>query len=152
VRFRYGDSDLLVGDEVFHLQFGRLVDDDRAARIAVAVADVFELLDDNRAEFRFAGQDQFVFGDANANLAQFLKNFVDRELRQAIELQFKNGVDLLVGQAAFFTGQAFAIEIDDDLGALAPDEEILARFGTRGRSADDADNGVEIVEGDLEAL
>ena len=47
-----GDGDLLVGDEVFELKLGALVDDLGAALVAVLVADVFELLDDDaRAAF-----------------------------------------------------------------------------------------------------
>ena len=63
-----GDGDLLVGDEVFELEFGGLVDDLRAALVAVAVADVFEFLDDDRAELFVAGEDGFVFGDLVADL------------------------------------------------------------------------------------
>ena len=51
-----GDGDLLVGDEVFEGELGGLVDDDGAAGVAVLVADVFELLDDDAAEFLFAGR------------------------------------------------------------------------------------------------
>jgi hypothetical protein len=44
------DGNLLVGDQVFKLQLGALVDDLRAARVAVLVANLFELLDDDRAQ------------------------------------------------------------------------------------------------------
>ena len=60
---------LLVGDQVFQLQLGALVDDLRAARVAVLVANLFELLDDDRAQLVFAGQDRFVLGDLLADLA-----------------------------------------------------------------------------------
>jgi hypothetical protein len=46
----HGDGDLLVGDQVFKLQLGALVDDLRAARVAVLVANLFELLDDDGAQ------------------------------------------------------------------------------------------------------
>ena len=36
----------------------------------------------------------FVLGDLFADFAQFVEDFVDRELGEAIELQFEDGVDL----------------------------------------------------------
>ncbi len=146
------DRALLVGDQVFELQFGALVDDLRAARVAVLVADLFEFLDDDRAQLDFAGQDRFVLGDALAHLLEFVEQFVDGELREAIELQFEDGVDLAQREALLFVRQAFAVQVDDDLLALAPGIEILARLDARTRGADEADDGVEIVERDLEAF
>ena len=58
-----GDGDLLVGDEVFKLNLGALVDDLGAALVAVLVADVFKLLDDDRAQLFLAAEDLFVLGD-----------------------------------------------------------------------------------------
>ena len=55
-------------------------------------------------------------------------------------------------EAALFAGQALAIEVDDDLVALAPGVQVFAGFGARAGAADDADDGVEIVEGDLVAF
>ncbi len=57
------DRDLLVGDQVFKLQLGGFVDNLRAARVAVLVADLFEFLHDDRAQLGFAGQDRLVLGD-----------------------------------------------------------------------------------------
>ena len=63
-----GDGDLLVGDEVFEGELGGLVDDLGAACVAVLVADVFELLDDDPAELLFGGEDRLVLGDVVADL------------------------------------------------------------------------------------
>ncbi len=52
-----GDGDLLVGDEVFELELGGLVDDLGAAGVAVLVADLGELFDDDFAELRGGGED-----------------------------------------------------------------------------------------------
>ena len=101
-----GDGDLLVGDQVFKLQLGALVDDLRAALVAVLVANFFEFLDDDRAQLLVAGQDRFVLGDPLAHLLQFVQNLVDGELGQAIELQFENGVDLAQREAALFAAAA----------------------------------------------
>ena len=48
--------------------------------------------------------------------------------------------------------QAFAVEIDDDLCSLAPGVQVFAGFGAGVRSANDPDDRVEIVEGDLVAF
>ena len=147
-----GDGDLLVGDQVFELQLGGLVDDLRAARVAVLVADFFKFLDDDRAQLGFAGQDRLVLGDARAHLVQLVEQLVDGELGEAVELQFEDGVDLAEGEAFFFVRQALAVEGDDDLAALAPGVEVLASLDARARSANDADDRVEVVERDLEAF
>ena len=51
-----GDCNLLIGDEVFKLQFGDLVDD-LGAGVAVTVADFFEFLHNDPAQLLVAGQD-----------------------------------------------------------------------------------------------
>ncbi len=61
------DGNLLVGDQVFELQLGGLVDDLRAARVAVLVANLFEFLDDDGAQLLVAGEDRFVLGDLLAD-------------------------------------------------------------------------------------
>src|SRR6185312_12178322 len=77
--------------------------------------------------------------------------FID-DLGAAVELQFKDGVNLSQGESAFFACKPLAVEIDDDLRALAPCVEVFAGFGARSRCANDADDRVEIIEGDLVAF
>ncbi len=43
-------------------------------------------------------------GDALADLGEFLEDFVDGKLRQAVQLQFEDGVDLDVAEAEAFAG------------------------------------------------
>ena len=58
--------------------------------------------------------------------AEFLENFVDGELRQAVQLQFENGVDLDVAEADAFAATPasavmpyfLAIELDAFDGAF----------------------------------
>ena len=83
---------------------------------------------------------------------EFAEDLIDGKLREAVELQLEDGIDLAEGEAALFTAQALAIEVDDDLSSLAPGVQVFAGFGTRTRCANDADDGVEIVEGNLVAL
>ena len=137
-----GDGDLLVGNEVFKLEFGALVDDLGAARVAIFVADFFKLLDDDGAELLVAGEDGFVLGDAVADLGEFAEQLVNGELGEAVKLQFEDGVDLAQGEAALLGAQPFAVEGDDDVGSLAPGVEVFAGFSARTGGANDADDGV----------
>ena len=127
------DSNLLIGDEVFELKLGRFVDDLSAARVAVLVANLLEFLDDDVAQLFVAGEDRFVLGDLIALLLQFFQDFIDRELCEAIELELENRVDLLEGKATLFAGQALAIEVDDNVGSLAPGVQVFAGLYARVR-------------------
>ena len=161
-----GDGDLLVGDEVFELKLGGLVDDDGAARVAVLVADLGELLDDDAAELGRGGEDGLVLGDVVADFGEFLEELVDGELGEAVELQFEDGVDLLVAEdqraggrerhvdvvlcgVEFDAGEFGAAEVDRFAGEVL--EEALAGFGAAAGLADDLDDVVEVVERDLVA-
>jgi len=93
-----GDGDLLVGDEVFELEVGGFVEDLGAADVAVFVADLGELFDDDFAELLFAGEDGLELGDVVADLGELFEELVDGELGEAIELQFEDRVDLAVGE------------------------------------------------------
>ena len=97
-RVRNSDSNLLVGDQVFELQLGALVQNLRAALIAVIFLDGFEFLDDNAAQFFLAGQNRFILGNAVANFFQLVQQFVNGKLCQAIELQFENRINLAIAQ------------------------------------------------------
>ena len=161
-----GDGDLLVGDEVFELELGGLVDDLGAAGVAVLVANLGELLDDDFAELRGRGEDGLELGDVVADFGEFFEELVDGELGEAVELQFEDGVDLLVGEderagggeghvdAVFLgvEGDAFelgAAEVDLLAGEVL--EEIFAGFGAAAGLTDDLDDVVEVVERDLVA-
>ena len=69
-----------------------------AAGVAVLVADLGELLDDDFAELGGGGEDGLVLGDVVADLAELVEELVDGELGEAVELQFEDGVDLLVAR------------------------------------------------------
>jgi hypothetical protein len=120
-----GDGDLLVGDEVFEGELGGLVEDGGAAGVAVLVADVFELLDDDAAELFLAGEDGLVLGDVVADGAELVEELVDGELGEAVELQLEDGVDLAVaedqgagGVVGELGGDAAAGEVDVVLGGV----------------------------------
>ena len=108
------------------------VDDLGAALVAVAVRDLFEFLDDDVAQLLVAGEDRFVLGDASSDLAEFLEDLVDRELREAIELQLEDGVDLLRGEAVLVASpRRSPIEVDDDLVPLPNAASRFSRASAR---------------------
>ena len=171
---RDGDGDLLVCDEVFQLQLGGFVDDDGAADVAVLVADLFELGDDDAAELLLRRQDALVVGDVVADLGEFVEELVDGELGEAVELQFEDGVDLAVaederaggtggcdGRAEERLVDAVLVGVERDaleFGSAEVDaataevgEEVFAGVGAVAAVADDADDLVEMVERDLQA-
>ena len=140
-----GDSNLLVGDEVFKLQLGALVHNLRAPRVAILVAHLFQFLHDDCAQLFLAGQDRLVLGNPFANLLQLFQQFVDGKLRKAVELQFENGVNLAEGETLFLVRQPLAIEVEDNVFALAPCVQILARLNARTGSANRAVSQRRIV-------
>ena len=85
---------LLVGDQVFQADLGGFVLNDGAALVAVLLLDLFQFLDDDAAQLLLAAENGFVLGDAAANFRQLFQDFVDRQARQAVQLQFEDGVGL----------------------------------------------------------
>ncbi len=161
-----GYGDLLVGDEVFELELGGLVDDLGAAGVAVLVADLGELFDDEFAEFGRRGEDGLELGDVVADFGQLFESLVDGELGEAVELQFEDGVDLPVAEDEGAGGRESHVDavfggVEGDaleLGAAEVDllagevlEEILAGFGAAAGLTDGADDVVEVIERDLVA-
>ena len=158
-----GDGHVRIGDQVFDLDLVDGVHDLRAALVAVFLLDLAQLADDHLLELLFAGENFLRVRRCARGCLQFLENFVDRELREAVQLQFEDGVDLGVGKreaagarGAFdFRCTADAIfapvELDafdfarlavfDDGGFLLAEvfEQIFARFGAAGAAADDAE-------------
>ena len=88
------DGNLLVGDEVFEVDLGGFVLNDGAAVVAVVLLDLFELFDDDVAQLLLGCQDGFVLGDALAHVGQLFEDLVDRQARQAMQLEFEDCVGL----------------------------------------------------------
>ena len=103
--------------------------------------------------------------------ASSFEELVDGELGEAVELQFEDGVDLLEGEdegGGAGGGWGEGVGVDVVLGGIEGDaaelgapegdgaiaevgEEVLAGVGAGVGLADDADDLVEVVEGDLVA-
>ena len=171
----HGDEHVGVGDEVFELDLVDLVHDLRAAIVAVGFVNFAQFPGDDLLEFLVAGENLFQFRDQVANRLQFLENFVDGELREAVQLQFEDGVDLRVAEVegtgasgGFDFGGAdetilAAVELhafellglavlgDGDVLLAEILEQVFLGFGAAGGTTNDADDVVEVVESDLVA-
>ena len=95
------DCDLLVGDQVFQMDFRSFVFDDGAALVSVEFLYFFEFFHDHGAQLLFRTQNGFVLGDVLTRDIQFFRDFVDGELGQAVQLQFENRVSLNSGERLF---------------------------------------------------
>src|ERR1039458_2913929 len=139
--------DLLVGDQVFQHDFRGLVFDDGAARIAVKLLDLFQFLDDYLAELRLGSENRFVLGNRLAHLLQLVGNFVDRELGQAMQLQFEYGVGLLRGERLFgIQLRSASSGVDVDFLAAKVRNQVFTAFGAVGAAANDHDHVIEVIE------
>ena len=78
---------------------------------------------------------------------QFLGDFIDGELGQAMQLQFEDGIGLFGGEGllGIELGRA-AGGVDVDLLATEVEHQIFAGFGAVGAAANDGDDVVEVIE------
>src|SRR6266849_6639237 len=168
------DQHVGVGDQIFELDFVDLVDDLRAAIVAVRLLHFLEFAGDDLLQLFVGGENFFQLGDVLADGLQFLENLVDRELRQAVELQFKDGINLnrsesesgaTAGGFAFdgaklvlaaveldafeFPGLAILGDGDFLLGEIL--EQVFLGVGAAAGTANNADDVIEMVERDLVA-
>src|SRR6202167_2688238 len=164
-RMADGDGHFLVFDQVFELDFLDAGNDLGAARVAIGFYDFAEFGDDNGLQFLFAGQDFAQLGNLFADFFQLGKNVVNGKLRQAVQLQFEDGVNLrkaetcdFGGHAVFLVdelhaGNALGFAVFGNFYGLVGEEfvQVLAGVGTAGGTADHADDIVEVVERDLVA-
>src|SRR6266852_5204349 len=168
------DQHVGVGDQIFELDFVDLVDDLRASIVAVRLLHFLELAGDDLLQLFVGGEDFFQLGDVLADGFQFLDDFVDGELREAVELQLEDGVDLdgseteggaAAGGFAFdgadlvlaaveldaFKFPGLAVFGDGDFLLRKVLEQVFLGVGAAAGPANDADDVVEIVERDLVA-
>src|SRR6266851_4484767 len=157
-----GDQHLRVGDQVFQLDFIDLVDDLRAAIVPVRFVHFAQLADDDLLEFFVAGENFLQLGDEFADGLQFLENFIDRELREAVQLQFENRIDLQITQPRI-GGQSVLFAIQNDsrdflAGAVLRNrdgcvrkilEQVFLGVHAAGLSTNNPDHVVEVIQGNL---
>ena len=144
-----GDRHLLVDDQVFELDLRGLVDDLRAALVAVLLLDLFQLLDDDVAQLRLRTKNRFVLGNLVLDRFQFLDDFVDGKTRQAVQLQFEDRVRLLVRERLLrIELRSAAGGVDVDLLPGEVGDQVLAGIRAIGTATNDRDHVVEVIERD----
>ena len=82
-----------------------------------------------------------------ADFLQLVRDFVDGELGQAVQLQFEDGVGLLRGERllGIELGRA-AGGVDVDLLAAEVGDQVFAGVGAIRAAADDRDHVIEVIE------
>src|ERR1700690_647750 len=79
-----GDRGLLVGDQVFQLDFSSVVFNNRAPLVSVELLDFLQLGDDDSAQLLFRTENRFELRNIFAHLLQLVRNFVNREPGKAM--------------------------------------------------------------------
>ena len=139
------------GNQIFDADVAGVLDDLGAALVAVFLADFFEFLDDDAAQNFLGAQDFQVFGDAPLDLGQFVEDLLLLHAGQALELQFDDGLRLLLAELAQRIG-VDGPEINFvKLELRGRGHQRIARFLGRLRGADQPDHFVDVFESQLEA-
>ena len=149
---RDGDGHVFHRDQVFEADIAGVFDDLGAALIAEIFADLFEFLDDEFAEYFFGAQDFEVLADAPLDVEKFVGDLLLLHAGEALQLQFDDGLGLLFAELRQRRSGARGPQIkrveDEVCGSR---DEVFTGFFGRPRSADDADDFIDIIERQTEA-
>ena len=127
----HGDHHVLLHDQVLDGYIVGLVDDGGAAHVAVGLLDLPQFVDNDRVDLLLVGQDTPQLGDGGPHGLVLLDDLVTLQPGQPLQAHFQDGLGLglrkaEVGHEAFPRGAGIA------------------------RLADQGDDRIEIVQGDLE--
>ncbi len=126
------DRHVFLGDQILDVQLARLAFDDlRAPLVAVALADVLQLVDDDLHQQALARENRAQPLDRLQQLGELVENLLPLEAGEALELHVENRLGLHLRQAEL-RHQPFAC------------------FRRRLRRADQRDHRVEVIERDLQ--
>ena len=127
------DDAALVGHDVFHAELGEGIDDLGAARLRILPAQFEQLLLDDGEEFGLRLEDTTVFLDQFEQVEVLGLDLVALQTGELIETQFEDRPGLPVGERV-------------------PRHQFSARVLAVAGAADETDEVIEVVEGDLVAL
>src|SRR4029077_5593599 len=117
------------------------------ALVAVELLDFFQLFHDHGTQFLFRAKNGLVFSDVFAGQIQLFGDFIDGELGQAMQLQFKDRVRLNAGERFFRIELGCASSgVNVDFLAGEVSHQIFAGFGAVGAGADDNDDIVQVIQ------
>ena len=147
-----GDDDAFIGDEVFDGHFAFVGRQFGQARRGVFFLNRLQFALDDRQDAGFPGQDIEQVLDAVKQLAVLGADLVNFQAGQLVEAQVQNRVSLGLGEGIAPVGEAgFAADADADALDLGAGEiegqQLDLRLVARGRSADDADELVQVAQG-----
>src|SRR6185503_7599743 len=125
------DRHVLFGDQVLDVQVARRVDDLAAALVAVALPHVLELPDDDLHQQTLAGEDGAQPFNRLEQLGELVENLLPLQAGQALQLHVQDGLGL-------------------DRGEVELRDQAVPRLRRTLRSANQRDDGVEMVERDPE--
>ena len=113
MRFRYPPRVTVTAtsstcDQVFEADLARVLDDLRAALVAVILLDLLQFLDDQVAEHFFRAEDFQVLGDPALDVGQLVEDLLLLHAGQALELQFDDGLRLPLGELGTVRDQPVA--------------------------------------------
>lgn len=130
---RQRDDDVFLGDEVLDVDLARVDRQARAARIAELRLDCLELVLDDGEDAALVREDGLVLLDGLQDFLVLLLDLLALEARQALQAKVEDGLSLLLRE-------------------LEARDQGCARDVSRAALADRRDNGIEVVEGDRQAL
>src|SRR5258706_3318336 len=129
---RHGNRHIFHLDQIFQVNFTRVFDNGGAPLVAEILLYFFQLLYDDPAQLLVGSQDFQVLGDLDLNGRQLIHDLLNLHAGQALELQLDDRLGLLFGE-------------------FESADQAVTRFLGRLRSADQFDDGVQVIESFLEA-
>ena len=94
----HGNSHVLHLNQVFEADLAGVLDDLRAALIAVVLLDFLELLDDDAAQNFVRAEDLKILADLLLDFGKLLEDLLLLHARQTLELQLDDGLRLPFGE------------------------------------------------------
>ena len=153
----HGDDAAFVGDEILDVHLTFVGHDVGQPGVGVFGLDLAQFAFDDVEDAFLAGDDVEQVLDGGKEGLVFAEHLVALQAGQLVEAQFEDVVDLLLGQQVLAIGQArFAADFDpeflDLLAGELESEEFDFGFFAVFRAADDADEFVQVGQGDEEGF
>src|SRR5690606_35362920 len=130
---RRRDHDVFVGDEILDAEVAAILDDVGPARVAELLLHLPQFVDDDLHQQLVVRQDLAEPRNRPLQLLELVEDLLPLGARQPLQLHVENGLRLNLRQAE-------------------PGHQARAGFGGVARSADERDDGIEVVERDAQAL
>ena len=163
-RIRDSHRNLFICNEILELQLSSLINNLGAPSVPIFIPNLRQLLDNHLAQLGRRRQNRLVLRNIVANFSQLLEKLVNRELSKPVQLQFQDGVDLLIAQNQRTSGRKGHIDrvfagIESDASQLSAAqidllagevlEQVLASFNAAAGLTNRPDDVVQVIKRDL---